>query len=349
MLYKRKQNGNYYTNFTLYGKRIHRSTGTKDKSIAQEFEDKLKAAIHANAKLGEKPRYRWQDAVVKYVKHHAANRTIDRDQDYFDWLDPYLKDRFIDTYQDGITSEVIEQIKEAKLSEKVTNRTVNAVLEVVRKTLNYAKKLGMVDRVVEIEMLPKKKGRIRWETRENMDKLIEDLIAHKNFHTADMVDFTLETGLRSSNVTGLQKNQIDFERRTLTIYGDESKNEETFTIPLTNRAVVILRRNIHDDYDHIFRYNNKPIAKAGKRAFRAALKRCGIRNFTWHDLRHTWATWHIAAGTPLRILMELGGWKDIKSVMIYAHVNTDHLKEFADSLSETRVPKSATPLKANKK
>ena len=300
-------------------------------------------------KLGEKPRYRWQDAVVKYVKHHADNRTIDRDQDYFDWLDIHLKDRFLDTYQDGIDSEVIEAIKEAKLGEDVTNRTVNALLEVVRKTLNYAKKLGMVDTVVDIEMLPKKKGRIRWETRENMDNLIEDFKARKNYHLADMVDFTLETGLRASNVTGLQKHQIDFTNRTATIYGDESKNEETFTIPLTNRAVVILRRNIEDEYDHVFRYRKKPIRKVGKRSFRKALKRCKIKDFTWHDLRHTWATWHIAAGTPLRILMELGGWKDIKSVMIYAHVDTDHLKEFADNLSESRVPKSATPLKAKKK
>lgn len=49
-----------------------------------------------------------------------------------------------------------------------------------------------------------------------------------------------------------------------------------------------------------------------------ALKRAGIENFWWRDLRHTWASWHVQNGTPLHILQELGGWSSYEMVNRYA-------------------------------
>jgi integrase len=63
------------------------------------------------------------------------------------------------------------------------------------------------------------------------------------------------------------------------------------------------------------------------------LVRAGISNFRWHDLRHTWASWHIQQGTPLNVLQELGGWSDPKMVRRYAHWSVEHLVSYADTLS----------------
>jgi site-specific recombinase XerD len=65
--------------------------------------------------------------------------------------------------------------------------------------------------------------------------------------------------------------------------------------------------------------------------------RAGITDFRWHDLRHTWASWHIQQGTPLHVLQELGGWSDIRMVQRYAHLSTDHLAVYAERLSQLRV------------
>ena len=60
-----------------------------------------------------------------------------------------------------------------------------------------------------------------------------------------------------------------------------------------------------------------------------------IENFRWHDLRHTWASWHVQAGTPLHVLQELGGWESVEMVRRYAHLSTDHLAEYVERMSGT--------------
>ena len=68
-------------------------------------------------------------------------------------------------------------------------------------------------------------------------------------------------------------------------------------------------------------------------AWNKALKRAGIEDFKWHDLRHTWASWHVQAGTPLHVLQELGGWESAEMVRRYAHLSSEHLAEYVDRLS----------------
>lgn len=80
----------------------------------------------------------------------------------------------------------------------------------------------------------------------------------------------------------------------------------------------------------------KPPSSAGaafNHAWRKALKRAEISDFRGHDLRHTWASWHIQRGTPLHVLQELGGWSDASMVRKYAHLSASHLAAFADNLA----------------
>jgi integrase len=63
-----------------------------------------------------------------------------------------------------------------------------------------------------------------------------------------------------------------------------------------------------------------------------------VENFRWHDLRHTWATLHAQAGTPLHVLQELGGWRTPAMVRRYAHLTGTHLACHVDAFgSRVRV------------
>jgi hypothetical protein len=63
----------------------------------------------------------------------------------------------------------------------------------------------------------------------------------------------------------------------------------------------------------------------------ARLQSGEARRLSWHDLRHTWASWHVQNGTPLAVLQELGGRRDLKMVLLYAHLAPGHPAPYASN------------------
>ena len=68
------------------------------------------------------------------------------------------------------------------------------------------------------------------------------------------------------------------------------------------------------------------------KAWKGALKRAGITNFRFHDLRHTWASWLVQPGVSLLALKEMGGWETLEMVQRYAHLSAGHLNEHAGKI-----------------
>ena len=99
-------------------------------------------------------------------------------------------------------------------------------------------------------------------------------------------------------------------------------------------ALSVLRKQIGKHPARVFTYRGQPVANVNTKAWNAALLRAGIENFKWHDLRHTFATWHRQAGTPTHELQRLGGWKTAAMVDRYAHVAPETLQGAAARLSD---------------
>lgn len=69
-----------------------------------------------------------------------------------------------------------------------------------------------------------------------------------------------------------------------------------------------------------------------KRSFATALKKASIRDFTFHDLRHTFASQLVMAGVDLRTVQELLGHKTITMTLRYAHLSEAHKREAVKAL-----------------
>jgi integrase len=145
-----------------------------------------------------------------------------------------------------------------------------------------------------------------------------------------LVLFLFYTGARLSEALYLDWQQVDLSRGEVQFV--ETKNGYARGVPLHPRLLEELNALSYKE-GNVFRNRyGRPYSRGSriKTAFNGACKRAGISDFTPHDCRHTWATWHYAANRDLLALMALGGWRSEKMALRYAHANVSH---FAASIS----------------
>ncbi len=133
-LYKRKDSSVWWIKIQQNGRVVCRSTGTTNKAKAQEYHDKLRASLWDQISLGMRPKYKWQDAVLRWVEetHHKA--TQHDDLMHLRWLDNYLRNKQLDQ----ISRDDIDRIIKDRLKGGATNGTTNRTLAVVRAILRKA-------------------------------------------------------------------------------------------------------------------------------------------------------------------------------------------------------------------
>jgi integrase len=208
------------------------------------------------------------------------------------------------------------------------------VVEVLRAILRKAANdWEWLDKAPAVRLLPEPTRRIRWLTRNEADRLLKELPPH----LSDMAAFSLATGLRRANVTGLQWSQVDLVRRVAWVHPDQAKARKAISVPLNAEAVLLIRKQLGRHATYVFSFNGQRITQVSTKAWYKALQRAGTADFRWHDLRHTWASWHVQQGTPLHVLQELGGWESAEMVRKYAHLACEHLAPYADRLCALRV------------
>lgn len=305
-------------------KPLQMSSGTDNKRQAQRLHDKLKAERWEQDKIGVKPVRTWDEAAERWLTETTHKRTQAWDRSMLKWFHPHLGGKALT----DISRALLDEIK-AKRAKGVTPGTVNRYMALVRAILRRAcYDWEWLDRVPKVGMLRNPAGRIRALTDEELARLLPELPQHLR----DMVVFSLATGLRQGNVTRLQWKQVSLERQHLWIAADQHKNGKAHAVPLNASAMAVLRMRKGDHPKFVFTYEGNPIVQVNTKAWRAALKRAGIEDFRWHDLRHTWATWQREEGTPTHELQRLGGWKTLEMVERYAHVAPEGLQLAASRL-----------------
>ena len=337
-LFKRKDSSYWWVEITaLDGKRIQKSTGTEIRELAQEYHDRLKVQYWEQKRLGIKARRTWQEAVVRYLAEKSQKTTIETDKSHLRWLNPFLNGKYLDEINRDFISEITmtrqkpyEILRKKGIARKVLPKpsTINRTLEIIRAILRKARDdWDWIQSCPNIPMMKEPVKRISWITRDQAEALLGYLADHQQ----SMMRFALETGLRRHNVTHLEWSQVNLEKRIAWIHPDQAKAEKAIGVPLSIEAVLILRGQVGKHENWVFPYKGFPVTQTATKTWRDAVKKAGIPNgFRWHDLRHTWASWHAQDGTPLHVLQELGGWASAEMVQRYAHLSTEHLANYVD-------------------
>ena len=149
--------------------------------------------------------------------------------------------------------------------------------------LNFAYGRNWRTRGASRDDFPETKHRIRYLTREEAGRLLAQLPRY----LMAMAEFSLATGLREANVRLLEWQDVDLQRSIAWVHGDQAKAGKSFTVPLNARAIAVLRNQFGLHQQWVFPRKGKPVYQCNNNSWRSALKRAGIENFRWHDLRHT--------------------------------------------------------------
>lgn len=316
MLYKRPGSPFWWVRFTLAGREVRCSTRTTDRRLAEEYERREREHAWRRAELGE-IRHTWDDATARWFKE-TRKRSVKRDREICAWFDQYL------------TGESLAEVDRASvqklrgyLLEDKTPATANRYLGFLRAVLRAAVEWGLMDIAPPVPAFPVERQEPAHASRDQFEAIVKELPEHLKAPAR----FAVLTGLRLSNVVGLKWS--DVHGAVVTIPAKRAKGRKTLSVPISEAAQAIIEAERGKHPAVVFTFKGKPFASP-KTAWNKAVKRAGMTGFRWHDMRHTWASWHTQAGTPPIVLKELGGWSSLSMVEKYSHLNSDHLAEWAD-------------------
>jgi integrase len=242
-----------------------------------------------------------------------------------------------------VTPAVIAEAR-GKLARGVTVRgrqrspsTVNRYLAALSHALTVAmKEWGWLeDNPLRKVTKPKEpRGRVRYLADDERARLLEECRRSESPDLYCAVVLALSTGARRMEILGLRWGQADFARRAITLL--ETKNGEIRSLPLVGHAFDLLEerakiRRIDTDLVFPGRKRNRPIDL--RSPFETAVKRAGIEDFRWHDLRHSAASYLAMNGATLAEIAELLGHKTLAMVKRYAHLSQAHTTRVVEAMN----------------
>jgi integrase len=323
-----------------------RRTGTRDGLTRAQAEARLRELMTETLVPASTERLTFEEAGRRYVRHleEVMQRKPSTIQDYRIIVGRHLGPYFGSTEIARITPGDVATYIGAKRRAGLAIKTITNHLNFAHGVFAFAIRRGWVVRnpvaMTDRPPSPPADPDIRFLDREELEALLraatDDLLGptdHALWLTAAM------TGLRQGELAGLRWRDVDWAARLVRVRRSYSRGQWTTpksrrssrAVPMADRVAGELERHFqrspytHDD-DLVFCHpeTGRPYDASKSRVrFKQALKRAGLRELRFHDLRHTYGTHMAAAGTPLRTLQGWMGHRDYKTTEIYADFAPD--------------------------
>jgi len=271
----------------------------------------------------KKPSPLFEDIAAEYLQYYQANRrprSVERHQMAFQALKPFFAGhRLAD-----ISPFLIEKYKRSRKEQGRSEVTINRELAFLKNLFTMAMTWGKASEnpVKQVRFFREDNGRTRFLTDEEEARLL----ACCSPSLRPLVITALHTGFRKSELLSLTWQDVDFQRRMITVRASYAKNGETRSIPMTVTVTTTLRalKGEGEPSVSVFRTHEGTPYRHIAKVFGAACRRAGLTDVTFHDLRHTFASRLVMAGVDLPTVQALMGHKTIAMTMRYTHLAPGH-------------------------
>jgi integrase len=220
----------------------------------------------------------------------------------------------------------VDDFKQACLARGCKAATVNSYLRHIKSALSTAEEWGMIDKKLKVKLLRIDKDLPRFLRHEEINAIL-DLALQKRPEFHRMLTVYLWTGCRRNELLNLQWQDchLDGDRPFCIVRGKGNKQRSVPLLPPAMEVLAPYRKNI----GKVFQPINESTATHW---FKELARECGTHDARLHDLRHTAATYMIAAGIPMRVVQEILGHASITTTGIYAHVIKDRIYDEMEKL-----------------
>jgi integrase len=324
-------------------------TATFDRiTDAKDWGKKTEADMKAGRHFGQSKRHTFKELADEYSPNAKDKVRLDHWRGVFgaDTLNSILPAR-ISKERDKLLSEDTARYAEPESGDpeldakrpraKRTGATVNRYIAALSACLSYGVKLEWLERnpCERVAKPPENSGRVRYLSEQELPLLLEACRNHADLYLA--VVLSLSTGARQGEVMSLRWGQIDLKRKIIAL--DKTKNGDKRALALVGEAYSVLQarakvRSLTDD--RIF-----PPTKLAKKAeyldlrqpWESALAKAEIKDFHWHDLRHTAASYMMMNSVSHLEISKILGHRTLTMALRYAHLADSHLVATGEKLA----------------
>jgi integrase len=345
---KRPGTSVFYARGTVRGQRVYESTGTADPEQAKAYCALREAELWQSSVFGTKAAVPFPRAVTAFIQAHQPSEP---DQKRLKALLLHFKT----TTLDKIDQEALDRAYQVLLPANASNANkLRTVLAPLRAVLNHAAKRKWCD-VPKFDIPVQPPSRVAFLRPDQATSLIQ----HAAPHLRPLLAFCLFTGARLSEALELQWEDVDLFAGRVVFRDTKNGRERHYDLPpaaiaslsaIPHRAGnVFLTREVRNKAGKVVikaaAYHNNDRQAGGqiKTGWAIACRHAGLpgqwveykhrvtgkpkrrwtSEFTPHDMRHTWATWHYCLHKDLLLLRNEGGWQSVDQVEIYAHKMPD--------------------------
>ena len=337
------------------GNYITSKGGFPTKMEARKWEAGQKKQYDADPKYMQKQSYSFDQLMDKYQQEHLPTCRYTTQERYLLDLRNRIIPEFKYTKLENITAGMVSTFR-SKIMDGLSSKSVNNCVDLLRSIFRLAKDWGMMDRN-PCTLKPLKvpvEDYIWWEEWADVQRFLEATrndpvskkLKYKRYGNRDpyaaAYRLALECGLREGEITGLSKSDVNLETCTVRIHRqwitsrNVTKKPHHFGPPKHNKVRTVgfqpdsplreMLRSVIDassDPEIIF------ITREGQRLrnnklmyyFQKWIDRLELPQITFHDLRHTFASWYMIRYDNIWELMEILGHSDVKTTLRYAHLS----------------------------